>query len=313
VQEWFDTRTFTAGRWGAEQLVDAKGGQQVAVVLPARNEESTVGHIVSAIRHSLVDRIGLVDDVVVIDSRSTDGTATVAERAGARVFNADQILAWLGPRDGKGEAMWKSLAVTKADLLVFVDADLRSFSPAYVTGLLGPLLTLPEVVLVKAAYDRRLVLGGEPGTDGGGRVTEFTARPMLNALWPDLAGLLQPLAGEYAARRSALEQVPFACGYGVEIALLLDVYARFGLKAFAQVDLGARTHRNRPDADLVAMASAVLQAAMRRLPSDLDIARTVTRFERLEAAFAPVTVDVLDDERPPFASLEVVLADTLAS
>jgi glucosyl-3-phosphoglycerate synthase len=313
VHEWFRTRTFAAGTWSAEGLVEAKDGQRVAVVLPARDEEATVGQIVSTIRQDLVDSVGLVDDVVVIDSRSTDRTAAVARRAGARVFHADQILTSLGPRDGKGEAMWKSLAVTRADLLVFIDADLRSFSPAYVTGLLGPLLAFPEVALVKAAYDRRLVLGHGPWTHGGGRVTELTARPILNALWPDLAGLLQPLAGEYAARRSVLEQVPFACGYGVDIALLLDVHARLGLEAFAQVDLGARSHRNRPDEDLVAMASAVLQAALRRLPGDLVPTSTVTRFERLQAAFAPVTADVPPDERPPFATIEAVPTQELAS
>jgi glucosyl-3-phosphoglycerate synthase len=196
VRHWFDTRTYRADSWHPGELLAAKGTQRIAVVLPARNEEATIGQIVTTIRRELMDVTGIVDEVVVMDSRSSDRTADVAEHAGARVFDADQVLMSLGPRDGKGEAMWKSLAATQADLLVFIDADLRSFSARYVTGLLGPLLTVPEVALVKAAYDRQLTMGGHPATLGGGRVTELTARPLLNAHWPDLAGILQPLAGE---------------------------------------------------------------------------------------------------------------------
>ena len=308
VRQWFDARTFSVRAWSAEDLVARKAGQSVAVVLPARNESATVGDIVRTIRRDLVDSVGLVDEVVVMDSRSTDATAAVAAEAGADVHDVDALLPELGRRDGKGEAMWKSLAATDADLLVFIDADLSSFPASWVTALLGPLLVHPEVALVKAAYDRSLTLGAEVSATGGGRVTELAARPILNAHWPDLAGILQPLAGEYAARRSVLEQVPFVCGYGVEVALLIDVLRFRGLDALAQVDLGRRVHRNRTDADLVATASAVVQAAARRLPSTAGVATTVTRFERTPAGFTAVDVEVGADERPPFASVAQPMA-----
>jgi glucosyl-3-phosphoglycerate synthase len=303
VQEWYDANTYPARHWSAAQLAASKGAQRVAVVLPARNEQDTVGAIVRTIRRDLVDSAGLVDEVVVMDSRSTDDTAAAASRAGASVFQVDDVLPSLGRRDGKGEAMWKSLAVTTADLLVFLDADLRDFPSGWVTGLLGPLLERPEVDLVKAAYDRSLTLDGVSSRTGGGRVTELTARPLLNAHWPDLAGILQPLAGECAARRDVLEQVPFVCGYGVEVGLLIDVLNLRGPRALAQADLGRRLHRNRADHDLVATASAVVQAAARRLAPATRVATAVTRFERAQSGFAPVTLEVSDDERPPYASL----------
>ena len=302
VRKWYAERTFTARQWAVDDLVARKGEQRVAVVLPARNEQATVGDIVRTIRRELVERCGVVDEVVVMDSRSTDATAAVAARAGASVFAVDEVLPALGRRDGKGEAMWKSLAVTDADLLVFVDADLEDFSASWVTALLGPLLTHPDIDLVKAAYDRSLSLGSETLPTGGGRVTELTARPILNAHWPELAGILQPLAGEYAARRSVLEQVPFVCGYGVEIGLLVDVLRLRGLDALAQVDLGRRVHRNRADVDLVATASAVVQAAARRLTL-VGVASAVTRFERDPSGFVPVTLEVTDDERPAYATV----------
>ena len=311
VRDWYAARTFALGGWSAAELHERKGDQRIAVVLPARNEGATVGGIVRTLRRELVDSIGLVDDVVVMDSRSTDGTAAAAARAGATVFAVDDVLPVLGRRDGKGEAMWKSLAVTDADLLVFLDADLSDFSADWVVALLGPLLVHPEVDLVKAAYDRSLTLNGHTDPTGGGRVTELTARPLLDAHWPELAGILQPLAGEYAARRTALEQVPFVCGYGVEIGLLIDVLRLRGLTALAQVDLGRRVHRNRADADLVATAGAVVQAAARRLPLVGSIATTVTRFERGAAGFTPIVIDVADDERPPYAT--VALPATIAS
>ena len=305
VRDWYAARTFTLRQWSPSELVTAKGRQRIAVVLPARNEESTIGAIVRTIREELVEGIGLIDEVVVMGSRSTDDTAAEATRAGAAVFAVDDVLPQLGRRDGKGEAMWKALAVTEADLLVFVDADLGDFSASWVTALVGPLLVHDGIDLVKAAYDRSLNLDGDVSPTGGGRVTELTARPILNAHWPELAGILQPLAGEYAARRSVLEQVQFVCGYGVEIGLLVDVLRLRGLGALAQVDLGRRVHRNRADVDLVATASAVVQAAARRLPSAIGVATSVTRFEREPGGFAPIEVDVPDDERPPYASVFV--------
>lgn len=303
VRQWFQTHTYRGDSWSAAELRERKGTTSVSVVLPARDEEPTVGRLVAALREELVDGWTLVDEVVVMDSRSTDRTAQVAARAGAQVFAVDDVLPELGRRGGKGEAMWKSLAVTSGELVVFLDADLRQSPVPLVTGLLGPLLSRPEVELVKAAYDRVLDLPGERSATGGGRVTELAARPLLNAHWPLLAGILQPLAGEYAARRTTLEQVPFACGYGVEMALLIDVLELRGLPALAQVDLGRRLHRNRPDTDLVATAAAVVLAATSRLPQAPPASRTVTRFSRAGEGFLPVVLDVPGEERPPFAQL----------
>ncbi len=313
VRRWFGTHTFHSDEWSVDALLVAKGQQRVSVVLPARNEQRTLGGIVGTIHSDLVDHVGLVDEVVVMDSRSTDATAQLARKSGAKVFAVDEVLPWLGPRDGKGEALWKSLAVTTGDIVVFLDADLIEFSTHYVTGLLGPLLTQPGISFVKAAYERPLTFGTHGALTGGGRVTEFAARPVLNAYWPELAGFLQPLAGEYAARREALERVPFVCGYGVEVGLLIDLLQDDGLFALAQVDLGHRRHRNRGDAELVAMASAVLQAAARRLPGAQPISTTITQFQRNDHAYVPTTVDVLDDERPPYATLQPLLRPLLVS
>ncbi len=313
VRRWFDTHSFHSGDWPLEELVAAKGTHLISAVLPARNEQRTVAGIVASIRSSLVDDTGLVDEIVVMDSRSTDATARLARQAGATVFAVDEVMPWLGARDGKGEALWKSLAVTSGDILVFLDADLEAFSTHYVAGLLGPLLTRPEISFVKAAYERPLTFGSHGALTGGGRVTEFAARPVLNAHWPELAGFLQPLAGEYAGRREVLERVQFACGYGVEVGLLIDLLQQDGLSSLAQVDLGQRLHRNRDDAELVPMASAVLQAAARRLPGAHPASTTITQFERQDRGYVPRTVEVLDDERPPYATLQPLLRPLLVS
>ncbi|HWC11247.1 MAG TPA: glucosyl-3-phosphoglycerate synthase, partial [Acidimicrobiales bacterium] len=244
----------------AEDLVPAKTGRFVTVCLPARDEATTIGPIVATIRRELVDRAPLVDEILVVDDGSIDGTAAVAADEGATVVAASDVLPGCGPGQGKGEALWKALGAAKGDLLAFCDADVRDFDAAFVTGLLGPLLTLPEVAFVKGFYERPLA--GVVGE--GGRVTELVARPVLALLFPQLAGVVQPLAGEFAGRREVLEQVPFVQGYGVDLGLLIDVSAVAGDGALAQVDLGTRTHRNRPLAELSLQAAAVLGTALGR-------------------------------------------------
>jgi len=253
----FDHRDFEV-----PALVAARAGRRVAVCLPARNEAATVGTIVTSVCASLTRRGGgadLVDDIVVVDDGSLDDTAAVARRAGARVVPARTT------GGGKGQAMMVALDETDAELVVFLDADVRNFGPHYVTGLLGPLLEnpgpgRPDVALVKGFYERPL--HGEKGA--GGRVTELVARPVIDLLFPHLSGVRQPLAGETAAPRTVLDKTGLAPGYGVELALLVDVAERFGVEQVAQVDLGVRIHRNRPLAELRPQATDVLGAALRR-------------------------------------------------
>lgn len=241
----------------AEALAGARRGQRVSVCIPARDEEPTVAGVVAGVRRALTAAGGgvdLVDEIVVVDDGSTDATAAAAARAGATVVRTG------APGGGKGEAMAAGLAATSGDLVVFLDADVENFGPHFVTGLLGPLLDDPAVVLVKAVYDRPL--HGAP--TGGGRVTELVARPVIDLLFPELAHVRQPLAGETALRRSVLGRVTLEGGYGVEMGLLVDVAEAFGTDAIAQVDLGVRVHRNRPLDQLRPQATDVLRAALAR-------------------------------------------------
>lgn len=303
VHEWFERRSSRAADWPPELLRAAKGSTTVSVVLPALNEASTVGAIVDAIRSDLVDVSSpLVDEVVVLDSGSSDSTAAVARAAGARVVHRDDVLPEVPSVPGKGEALWRSLAATTGDVVVFIDADLLGFHSAFITGLIGPLLTDPSVHFVKAMYDRPLTDGHVVHAGAGGRVTELVARPLLNLHWPQLAGFVQPLAGEYAARRHLLERLPFATGYGVEIALLIDAVGAVGLDALAQVDLGERRHRHHDDLRLGRMAAEIWQTALARLHKDGDLQTvepTLTQFVRDASHYVPVTHDVAALERPP--------------
>ena len=301
ARAWFERRTSTAGDWAVDRLVSAKarGSHRVSVVLPALDEEPTVGDIVAGIV-ALADRTGLVDEVVVVDSGSTDDTAKVAAYAGATVYHRDEILPAHGSYPGKGEVLWKALAVTSGDLVVYVDADLTDFGEHYVIGLLGPLLSDPTVLMVKAFYDRPLL---DVSAAGGGRVTELLARPLLNALFPELAGVVQPLAGEYAARRELLEALPFAAGYGVETGLLIDAYRRNGLDAIAQVDLGERTHGHQDTAALGRMAATILHTVLRRTPVDSPLWTELTQYRRATGVLAPYDTDVTGPDRPPMSTV----------
>lgn len=288
-----DIRTWDHREFSPERLLEAKAEHHVSVCLPARDEAATIGPIVSSIHSELVERWHLVDEVLVIDDGSADGTAVAAADAGARVVTAAEVLPNLGAGTGKGEALWKSLHASKGDLLVFCDADVRDFSDHFVVGLLGPLLLDPRAGFVKGYYRRPV-----DSADGrGGRVTELVARPLVALLFPELASIVQPLAGEFAARREVLEQVPFVGGYGVDLGLLIDVASRFGLHSLAQVDLGSRVHRNRPLDQLAPQALAVLHAALRRAGVDLAASDSVAMSlpgDRLEVELS---------ERPPMVDV----------
>lgn len=303
VERWLSTRSWSVEDRPLKKLIAAKRatGSTVSVVLPALNEEETVGEIVAIIRRELMTRkVPLVDEIVVIDSGSTDRTSEVAADAGARVVHRDDILPRLPAVPGKGEVLWRSLLVTSGDIVAFVDADLKEFSADFVSGIVGPLLTDPGVDLVKAMYDRPL--GSAAGQ--GGRVTELMARPILNMHWPQLAGFVQPLGGEYAARRSLLEQLPFPVGYGVELGMLVDALHLVGLDALAQVDVGVRKHRHQDGQALGRMSAAIYRTAQLRLARGHMIRPSLTQFERGENGFEPRTYSVDMEERPPMAEIE---------
>jgi glucosyl-3-phosphoglycerate synthase len=238
-------------------------GVTVSVVIPARNEERTVGEVVARIAKLGADT-GLVDELVVIDSDSSDNTSEAAAKAGATVYRAREVAPQLGTFPGKGEALWKSLLVTRGDLLVFVDADLTHWGPHFVTGLLGPLLFNEGVLLVKGYYER--LYAGVDGsvTADGGRVTELVVRPLLSLWWPELTYIVQPLAGEWAVRRDLMESLPVPVGYGIELAVLLDTAKEHGLPAIGQVDLGSRGHKHQTSHDLALMAAELLLVVERR-------------------------------------------------
>jgi glucosyl-3-phosphoglycerate synthase len=299
VADWLARRAYRAGDFPLERLLASKGGTRVSLVLPTRDVAPTLAPTLA--RLAPLRGAGLLDELLVIDAASTDATVEVAAKAGARVVQEADVLPEHGPPLGKGDAMWRALAVTRGDVVAYVDADSADFDARFVLGLLGPLLTDPDVALVKGAYRRPLQVGGETLPDGGGRVTELLARPLLNLHVPELAGFVQPLAGEVAGRRELLEALPFPVGYGVEIAMLIDAHRHAGLDALAQVDLGTRQNAHQPLHALSAMAYAVLIAAERRIaaPAGSPGPAAPGPLLRPTSTGGLARADVRVDERPP--------------
>jgi glucosyl-3-phosphoglycerate synthase len=294
--------------WPAARLAERKlrQGLTVSVVIPARNEERTVASVVKGIARLMADT-GLVDELVVMDSDSTDKTAEAAADAGATVYRAREVAPELGTFPGKGEALWKSLLVTKGDLLVFVDADLTHWGTHFVTGLLGPLLADEHAMLVKGFYERLYAGGDGSVTADGGRVTELVARPLLSLWWPELTGVVQPLAGEWAVRRDLIESLPVPVGYGIELAVLLDAAREHGLDAIAQVDLGRRGHKHQASHDLALMAAELMAVADRRrgpgLPGPAQPAE-LRQFTRVNGEMRQRSRPVPVVERAPVSTLD---------
>ena len=294
---WRERRSYASRDFSAERLLASKRSR-VSVVLPTRDVESTLGQILESVRP--LCELGLIDELVVVDGASTDATRDVARAGGAIVYDEAELMRDFGPVEGKGDAMWRSLSVVSGDIVAFVDADTENFGPHFVLGLIGPLIEDRSVELVKGSYRRPFRVGDELVPDGGGRVTELLARPWINLHVPQLAGFVQPLAGEMAARRRLLESISFPVGYGVEIGVLLDALRLVGLDALAQVDLGTRQNRHQPLRDLSAMSYAVLVAAESRLGDRvggwgqmmLPVEQGLTRR------------NVAIGERPPVATLE---------
>jgi len=318
--DWFARRTFHHRRFGdPATLAEAKRrqGLTISACVPALNEESTIGAIVRTIRTELMERVPLVDELAVMDSSSSDRTAAEAEGAGATVFQDRDVLPDLEPLAGKGEALWKSLHACRGDVICWIDADIRNFHPRFVHGLLGPLLMDPEVLYVKAFYERPIRERNALRATGGGRVTELVARPLLNLLWPQLAGIVQPLSGEYAGRRVALEQVPFSSGYGVELGLLVDLAERFGMDAIAQVDLERRVHRNQEVQALGRMSFGILQAVFLRLVEEGRAApgtygTTLVQFSNQLREYHMEPREIVTTRRPPIVTVDGYLRRTTA-
>jgi len=266
VWEWFEQRSHHHGDFEGLSVSSETRAERpsTTLIFPARNVAGTIGTIL-AIVEGLRARTGLPDQVIVVDADSQDGTADVARAHGAEVYSENELLPGYGPAQGKGDAMWRALSMARGDIVMFADADTTDFEEHFVYGTLGPILSDPGIGFVKAAYRRPFKQGEEQIPDGGGRVTELMAKPLLNLFYPELAGFVQPLAGEFAARRELFGSVPFFTGYGVEIGMLIDVYHQVGLDGMAQVDLGTRQNRHQPLASLTRMSSVVLRTVAARV------------------------------------------------
>lgn len=290
-----------------ETLVQTKRdrGLRVSLVIPALNEAATLPSILRLIRSALVEDVALLDEVIVMDGGSTDDTAELARQAGAMVYRTRDVLPGFAAADGKGTSLWKSQAVARGDILVFIDADIRDFGPHFVYGLVAPLIRHPEVQWTKAYYRRPFVWADRELEGYGGRVTEILVRPLLSAWYPQLVEIRQPLAGEYAFRRDILRHLPFTTGYGVEMQLLLQMYRRYGLDALAQVDMEVRQHRNRPVAQLGMMSFAILRTFLAFLRAEgklgQDSLAPLEEYVQMSSSGLD-RVRIVDDQLPPMSS-----------
>ena len=256
-----------------------------------------------------MDRLPILDEIILIDSDSTDHTRQIAQELGVQVHVHQQTLPHYGARRGKGEALWKSLYLTRGDLVLWIDTDIANIHPRFVYGLIGPLLLQPEVQFVKGFYRRPLRVDDKVQASGGGRVTELTARPLLNLFYPELSGVIQPLSGEYGGRRNALEQMPFFSGYGVEIGLLIDAFEQCGLGGIAQVDLLERAHHNQPLESLSKMSFAIIQAVIHKLERRYgqgfleDVNKTMKLIRYEPGRFFLDIEEIAEQVRPPMIDL----------
>ncbi len=312
VDKWFAENTFHANEFSNLKDLMAlkeKQGSTISLALPALNEEETVGKVIGTIKKVLMEDVPLLDEIVLMDSNSTDHTREIARELGIPVYIHQHILPDMEPRPGKGEALWKSLLVTKGDIIAWIDTDIVNIHPRFVYGIIGPLLLNRNIQFVKGFYRRPLRVGDKIQAGGGGRVTELTARPLLNLFYPELSGVVQPLSGEYAGRRESLEKAAFFSGYGVETGLLIDVFEQFGLGAIAQVDLQERIHHNQELEALGKMSFAIIQTVLRKLESRFersiieDINKTMKLIKYARGGYYLEVEEVAERERPPMVTL----------
>jgi glucosyl-3-phosphoglycerate synthase len=312
VDKWFAENTFHAGEFADIRKLLAlkeKQGLTISVGLPALNEEKTIGTVIKRVKGALMDRVPLIDQMVVIDSDSTDRTVEIATELGVPVEVHSKILPEVGSFRGKGEALWKSLHVLDGDIVAWIDTDISNIQPRFVFGLLGPLLREPRIQYVKGFYQRPIRQGDKLQAEGGGRVTELMARPLINLFFPELSGMIQPLSGEYAGRRALLEKLPFFTGYAVEIGLLIDILDQAGLSGIGQVDLERRIHRNQPLGNLSQMAYVILQGAIRKLEERhrlellTEVGRGMKLINTTDSHFSLEVREIGDEIRPPIANI----------
>ncbi len=310
VDRWFAQNTFHSKEFAdIRALVELKDqqGLTVSLGLPALNEEETVGKVISTIKGALMDDWPLLDEIVLIDSNSSDRTVEIAELMGVPVYRHADVLPESGTVAGKGEALWKSLHVLKGDIIAWVDTDITNIHPRFVYGIIGPLLKHPHLQYIKGFYQRPIAVDGKIQAYGGGRVTELVARPLFNLFYPELSGVIQPLSGEYAGRRTALERVPFFTGYGVETGLLIDLLERYGIDAIAQSDLEVRVHHNQPLEGLSRMSFAILQVFIDRIEKRYGTQlmeqanRSLKVIVQEPDRFGLEVQAISDHERPPMA------------
>lgn len=312
VDKWFAENTYHAEEFAdLKRLVELKQqqGLSISLAMPSLNEEATVGKVIRTVKKALMERVPLVDEIVLIDSGSTDRTRAIAEKLGVPVHVHQEMLPEYGARTGKGEALWKSLYATRGDIVAWIDTDIVNIHPRFVYGLLGPLLVNPELQFIKGFYRRPLRVGRQLTAAGGGRVTELTARPLLNLFYPELSGVMQPLSGEYGGRRAALEKLIFYSGYGVETGLLIDMLEKFGLSAIGQVDLMERIHHNQSLEALGMMSFAIIQVVTQKLERRKgvelleDVNKTMKLIRHARDSFYLDVQEINERMRPPMLSL----------
>ncbi len=315
-EAWLAQRTFHHSNfWDIKWLVEEKQrqGLTISLCLPTYNEEKTIGKEIVILKSELRDRYPLLDEIAVIDSGSTDRTLEIAASFGADVYLAEEHLTECGSHRGKGENLWKALYLLKGDIIVYVDSDINNIHPRFVYGLLGPLIKDPEIHYVKAFYDRPLAFSHGLRPTGGGRVTEILTRPLFSLFYPELTAILQPLSGEYAGRRSILEQIPFPVGYGVETAMLIDIYEKLGMSGFAQTDLDTRHHRNQETIALGRMSFGILRTMFNRLTREQraqfsgELPKIMRQFNVQDGHFEQVEYLIEEIERPPIIEIDAYM------
>ncbi|MGD8282599.1 MAG: glucosyl-3-phosphoglycerate synthase [Desulfobacterales bacterium] len=310
---WLDKNTFHHSAFSdLNQLVDVKQQRNVTIslCLPTLNEEKTIAKEIIIMKSELMTRYPLIDELVVIDSGSTDNTAEIAKSFGADVHDANDILPRLEKFKGKGENLWKALYITRGDIIIYLDADIKNIHHRFAYGLIGPLLLHDHIKYAKAFYDRPISIGkNKIRPTGGGRVTELVIRPLFSLFFPELTQIIQPLSGEYAGFREIFEKIPFPIGYGIETSMILDIYERWGLDVIAQVDLDRRIHRNQDTKALGRMSFAILKTFINRqkrlglIQLKNQFFDEIIQYNLVDSQYKPDVMKIVGHERPPIIEI----------